>query len=89
MPHESKDTLFAQLPRFFPDNLGDVSEEQSERFHQDIRLMEKRYQGRWNINMMADCCWSLQREIKQRFHNRRSNTRSFRDMRKRKRQPLM
>jgi len=29
----------------FPENLGDVSEEQGERFHQDIKCMEKRYQG--------------------------------------------
>uniref|UniRef100_A0A1B6BZC3 Uncharacterized protein n=1 Tax=Clastoptera arizonana TaxID=38151 RepID=A0A1B6BZC3_9HEMI len=31
---------------YFPENLGDFSEEQGERFHQDIKLMEKRYQGR-------------------------------------------
>ena len=31
----------------FPDNLGDVSEEQGEKFHQDIKIMEDRYQGRW------------------------------------------
>ncbi|UYV83522.1 K02A2.6-like [Cordylochernes scorpioides] len=30
---------------FFPDNLGAVSDEHSERFHQDISSMEKRYQG--------------------------------------------
>ncbi|UYV84654.1 hypothetical protein LAZ67_X002984 [Cordylochernes scorpioides] len=30
---------------FFPDNLGTVSEEHGERFHQDISSMEKRYQG--------------------------------------------
>ena len=29
----------------FPNNLGDVSEEQGERFHQDIKMMEERYQG--------------------------------------------
>ena len=29
----------------FPANLGDVSEEQGERFHQDVKVMEKRYQG--------------------------------------------
>ena len=29
---------------FFADNLGDVSEEQGERFHQDIKVMEDRYQ---------------------------------------------
>ena len=30
----------------FPENLGAVSDEQGERFHQDIRVMEVRYQGR-------------------------------------------
>ena len=29
---------------FFPPNLGAVSDEQGERFHQDIAIMEKRYQ---------------------------------------------
>lgn len=46
---------------YFPDNLGDYSEEHGERFHQDIAKMEKRYQGRWNVSMMADYCWSLMR----------------------------
>ena len=32
---------------FFPDNLSEVSDEHSERFHQDIMGMEKRYQGKW------------------------------------------
>lgn len=30
---------------FLPDNLGDLSEEQGERFHQDIKEVERRYQG--------------------------------------------
>ena len=30
-----------------PENLGEVSDEHSERFHQDIMGMEKRYQGKW------------------------------------------
>ncbi|KAI6650067.1 hypothetical protein LOD99_6282 [Oopsacas minuta] len=38
----------------FPDNLGDMSEEQGERFHQDIKVMEQRYQGSWGTHMMAD-----------------------------------
>ena len=29
----------------FPENLGDVSEEQGERFHQDLKTIEDRYQG--------------------------------------------
>jgi hypothetical protein len=43
---------------FFPENLSAVSEEQGERFHQDIKEMERRYQGRWNVNMMGDYCWT-------------------------------
>ena len=34
----------------FPANLGDVSDEHGERFHQDIKIMEERYQGRWNTH---------------------------------------
>jgi len=37
--------LYSHLERF-PENLGDLSDEQGERFHQDIREMEVRYQGR-------------------------------------------
>ena len=47
--------LHAHL-NYFPQNLGDMSEEHGERFHQDIKSMETRYQSRWNISMMADCC---------------------------------
>ena len=36
--------LFSHLDRF-PENLGELSEEQGERFHQDIKVMEERYQA--------------------------------------------
>ena len=39
--------LHSHLDRL-PENLGDVSVEQVERFHQDIKVMEERYQGRWD-----------------------------------------
>lgn len=47
---------------FFPKNLGAVSDEQGERFHQDVRTIETRYQGRWDPAMMADFCWFLKKE---------------------------
>ena len=50
--------LFSHLHRF-PQNLGAVSDEQGERFHQDFKTMEERYQGRWDKRMMADYCWSI------------------------------
>jgi len=46
---------------FFPENLGEVSGEHGERFHQDILAMEKRYQGKWTSSMLADYCWTLKR----------------------------
>lgn len=40
--------------RHFPENIDDYSEEQGERFHQDINEIGTRHQGRWDINMMAN-----------------------------------
>ncbi|GBL75535.1 hypothetical protein AVEN_220177-1, partial [Araneus ventricosus] len=37
-------------------------EEQGERFHQDVRDIERLYQGRWGVNMLADYCWIFMRE---------------------------
>ena len=36
---------FSQLEKF-PENIGSVNDEQGERFHQDMRDMEKKHQGR-------------------------------------------
>ena len=47
---------------YFPENCGVYSEEQGERFHQDISIMEERYQGRWNVNFLIDYCWYLNRD---------------------------
>ncbi|GBO18165.1 hypothetical protein AVEN_169335-1 [Araneus ventricosus] len=33
---------------FFPENIGSVTDEYGERFHQDISNMGARYQGKWN-----------------------------------------
>lgn len=62
---------------YFPNNCSDYSEEQGERFHQDIRTMEERYQGRWDINMMADYCWCLKRDESTTSHKRKSIKSSF------------
>ena len=49
----------------FPENLGDLSEEQGERFHQDMKEMERRYQGRWGKSMLADYLWMLKRDVQE------------------------
>ena len=39
-----------------PPILGTVSDEQGERFYQEIATMEKRYQGKSTVNIQADYC---------------------------------
>ena len=68
--------LFSHLERFF-ESFGDVSEEHRERFHQDIKIMEERYQGRWDAHMFSDYCWSLMRDCSQQTHKRKSYERIF------------
>jgi hypothetical protein len=51
---------------FFPENLGALSDEHGQRIHQDMFNMEKRYQGKWSLSMLADYCWPS-REM---FHRR-------------------
>ena len=53
--HKSLKTHFLHSHlEFFPENLGAVSDEQGERFQQDIQVMEERYKGVWNEGTMAD-----------------------------------
>ena len=68
--------LFSHLD-CFSTKLGDLSKEHAERFHQDIKVMEERHQGWWDVYMMADYCWSLQRDCLVASHSRKSNKRKF------------
>ena len=61
---------------YFPENCGKFSEEQGERFHQEIAVMEERYQGQWNVSMIADYCWCLKQEDPAQ-HARKSRRRAF------------
>ena len=49
---------------FFPDNLGALSDEHGERFHQDV---ETRYKGKSSANMMGDYCWFLQKQSETKY----------------------
>jgi hypothetical protein len=62
---------------FLPENLGAVSDEHGERFHQDIYNMVKRYQGKWSLSMLADYCWTLKRDVPQATYSIKSTTVTF------------
>ena len=60
----------------FRENLGALSDKQGERFYQDVKEMEERYQGRWDAVMLADYCWSIKRESVA-IHSHKSLKRKF------------
>jgi len=62
---------------YFPDNLGAESEEQGERFHLDMKIMEERYKGHWGASMMPDYCWCLTKDYPKTTQNRISRKRNF------------
>ena len=64
-------------PEKVPEHLGDGSDEQGERFHQDIKVMETRYQARWDANMMADYCWNLKGDCPDIEHKKITQTKMY------------
>jgi hypothetical protein len=56
---------------FFPENLGAISDEHGERFHQNISNMVKRYQGKWSLSVLADYSWTLKRDVPQATYSRK------------------
>lgn len=67
---------------FFSENLGAVSEKHGKRFHQGITVMENTYHGRWDVNFMADYCWTLNiNELCPNYKRKRLN-KSFGESRK-------
>jgi hypothetical protein len=67
---------------YFPPNFGKVCEEQGERFHQDLKDVERRYQGRWDENMIADYCLSIACDDPSREHTKTSRTQILREREK-------
>ena len=63
--------LFSHLDKF-PGNQGAVSDDQGERFHQDLMAVEERYQGRWDCHMLADYCCNIKRECPGIVYKRKS-----------------
>ena len=61
---------------FFPPppplSCGAVSDEHGERFHQDISVMEQKYQGHRNEAMLADYYWFVCRDAPELVYKRKA-----------------
>ena len=62
---------------YFPDNYEMFCEKQGERFHQEIIVMDKRYQNQWNVSIIADYCWYLKREDSSKYAKKLVQTLKF------------
>ena len=60
----------------FKENMGNYSEEQGERFHQDINSFEERYKGQYN-ERMGDYIWNLVRESELTYNRQSRKKTSF------------
>lgn len=64
---------------FFKDNLGKISDEHGERFHQQIKKIEERFLGKRVENMLAEFVWYIFEEYDENL--RYESQRSLRDNR--------
>ena len=62
---------------FFPSNLGAVSDEHGERFHQELATMESRYNGKRSFRMLADYCWTIKRDLPDAKYRRSLTKKTF------------
>jgi hypothetical protein len=61
----------------FAPNVGAVSDENQERFQQDISTMEKRYAGKWSQHTLAACCWNCTEQVLIASYKRMSYMKQF------------
>ena len=49
-----------------------MSDEHGENFHQDIKEMEKRYDGACTLSMLANYCWTFVRDNPDESYKRKA-----------------
>jgi len=68
--------VFSRLDKF-PENLGVISDEHGEWFHQGFMTTEGRYQGRGAHHMLSDYCWSIKHDCLRDLYKRKSHKCQF------------
>ena len=54
----NENPLLPLPPRLLPEILETLQNKHGERYHQDIAVIENRYQSSFGPSMMSDCCWT-------------------------------
>ena len=62
---------------FFPNNLYQPSDEQGDRFNQEIGVNEKRFQRKSGIDMLSDYYWTLKRVTDDALYKRKRSKKHF------------
>ena len=68
--------LYSHL-EFSPENLGEVSDKQSERFHQDIQAIERKVSKNLKGGYDGCFCWMLYRDDATHAYKRKSYANIF------------
>jgi hypothetical protein len=62
---------------FLPKNLGEVSDERCERFHQDFSIIEKGFVGRFELWYVCRLLWCIMKETPDSGYKRKDQERHF------------
>lgn len=57
--------------KMFYKNLGDVSNENNERFHRDKSVIENHYKGKRSVSKVADYYWPIKQDDWEAQHKQR------------------
>ena len=75
--HVTKDSHSSFSLGLLTRKFGSDCDEYGKIFHQDIAGIEKRYQGKWSGNALADYCWSFMTHESNAHHRRACKRKSF------------
>lgn len=58
---------------FLPDNMRLVSDEYHKRFQQNVAVFKRRFQGRWEFDLLADNFWILFKDTPESQYKRKDS----------------
>jgi hypothetical protein len=73
----TEDSFFTFPLALVPSDLGAISDEYGESFHQNISTTEERYAGKSSQNMLADYCWNLTEVVSIARYKRKNYIKKF------------